>query len=108
MAEIKIGDRVKVEYEGVVRRFSYGDTVIVVRDEDGKTTVPLRPYCTLIEPAYEVGAVYQDAVGRLYYRRAGTNPGGRPLPWKCVAGGLNYHDGHPVRPLVKLVPEVTA
>lgn len=107
MSKFNEGDRVRVEYEGVVtnvRRGPHsGRTIITTRREgDDRAVGVYAEYVTVIEPVYEKGAVYQDAAGELYYRLSRTNP---VVPWRHVGTGQVRTEDHPVRPLRKLVPE---
>lgn len=94
----KTGDRVKVEYEGVVDYASKtGRRLVTLKREDGRTIAISPQFVTVIEPAYVTGKMYVDANGTFYLRRAGG--------WILAVAGEHRHHDFPVRPLRKLVPE---
>lgn len=107
MSEIKRGDRVKVEYEGVAgsTRHSYdGNFVSVTRDGDGKVLTVKEDFVTVIEPAYEQDCIYVDGRGDVWYRLGRSSDRGATSWRHCETGGVRYHS-FPTRPLRKLVPE---
>lgn len=101
MTAPKVGDKVKVEYEGVVvsgnNSFSSacGDLLRIRRDD--RTVTIYAEYVTVIEPAYEIGVMYQDANSIFYLRGDGF--------WVFAATGDQREHDFPKRPLTKLVPE---
>lgn len=109
MTEFHTGDRVKVEYEGVVlseQSYLNPDRVRVRRD-DGHVVLPLNKFCTLIEPAYESEGIYMDDMGIVWRRTRGNGC----KPWQKVTNGVTDrphgyfpHDA-PVRPLRRMRPE---
>jgi hypothetical protein len=97
--EPQAGDRVRVEYEGTVVRKSIGRSdYLNVKAPDGTIYCPHKELVTVIEPEYEVDAIYQDATGVRFRRNKGD--------WFKVEGhGVYCGDDTPKRPLRKLVPE---
>lgn len=105
MSEIKKGDRIEVRYTAVVEKLRSNrnpDLLLVRRESDGKFVYAHRDYATVIEPAYEVGQVYDSATGTSYYRLSRSNG---DTSWRDVRSGVVRHHDFPVRPLRKLVPE---
>ena len=99
--EVRVGDEVIIRGKVTATTFwwfSLGGSVMVYLQNlrgDGVTVEVVSPP----EPEYEVGAVYQDAVGKVWYRM--------DRHWRNVATGIAFAHEYPARPLVRLVPERT-
>lgn len=101
MAEFKKGDRLRLTFEGV---YEMGADILSLRADDGH----IRYFSSqvghweVIEPKYEPGAYYRDAMGCIY-RLSST---GKRWHYMTISGMVDTHVfDHPSRPLVKLVPE---
>jgi len=112
MTEPKIGDRVKVEYEGIVRRVTSsftvpgGDELVRIELSDGSSRTTRASLVTVIEPIYVPGEVYQAADGLKWLRLRGPNILWRPLDTnRFLPRQQDVGHDFPKRPLVKLVPE---
>ena len=101
----KAGDRVCVQFDGTVRNDvseHEAPRVMVESGLDGdrytRYSLPVSAV-KLIEPTYQVGALYMDADGGVFMRISAS-----AFPWRDFHGGA-FADGYPPRPLRKLVPE---
>lgn len=100
MSTPKTGDRVKVEYEGVVQSANKtGRRLVNIQREDGRVIAISPQFVTVIEPEYETNTMYVDRHGIFYLRGDGF--------WIFAATGQHYDHDRPHRPLRKLVPEPT-
>lgn len=105
MSDFKVGDKVHVEFDGVVEEVSQigrGDEPwrVGVGMGNNYRAWPTLDKVNLIEPVYEVGNVYVDNDGELFYRVDETD-----WPWRSVPYWDRYGEIYPTRPLRKLVPE---
>ena len=105
----KKGDRVHVEFDGVVDATYYTDPNagriwdVRVRPTSSPASAiayVCHEHLTLAEPEYEVGAVYLDHARRVLRR---TENG-----WMLANGGVHRADEWAERPLMRLVPEESA
>jgi hypothetical protein len=102
VTEFKKGDRVKVEFEAVDET-PVNASGRYLRLPNGKVVVSSEGMkITLIEPEYEDGAMYIDAVGDLYAYWPASN--GTDFPWVEPGYATPLAFEMPVRPLRKLVP----
>lgn len=111
LSELKPGTKVRVTYEGVVAptvATVLGKPALCVVSSgvthyyspDGEAGLMVE----LIEPDYEMGAVYQDAEGDVYvYDLEGS---GHKV-WYTAGIGCSIPFAQPVRPLTRLVPEAS-
>jgi hypothetical protein len=100
MSEVKSGDRVRIEYEGVVEHVNKtGRCLVMIKREDGRTIAISPQFVTVIEPAYEGGSAYVDNMGRYLVFD------GQDRSWRQVGRLNRLGFSEPVRPLRKLVPE---
>ena len=106
--EIKVGTRVKVEYEGVVTNREERAPVAMVYDDTGATCrVPLSALTVVappLPPEPEIGAVVIDRHGRCWQRLADA------MDFWYLAGAAPYGRSwdalnSSVGPLTRLVPE---
>jgi hypothetical protein len=100
MTAPKTGDKIRVEYEGIVTGKDWGtggQRLVRLRREDGKPIAVNVKYVTVIEPAYATGKMYEAADG-VFFLRCDSG-------WIFAASGGVVSDDIPLRPLRKLVPE---
>lgn len=108
MSTLRTGDRVRVEFEGVVGWVpSTGDNCwdIEVRLPNGVTTYVRHEHVTVLappEPDYDANAVYIDADGDVFRR---VYVDADVLRWRDTIDGRLKPEDYPTRPLRKLVPE---
>jgi hypothetical protein len=103
VSEYKIGDRVRITrtWEGVAKEI-VGGTILLdsgrrpLVDDDNVTV-------EVLEPEYENGVLYVDAVGAFYVYWPGV--GSLKRPWFEPGNENALRAFVPVRPLRKLVPE---
>lgn len=105
MPDFKIGDRIKVSFEGEVHSVDSAGNVFV-KSQDDYTQRFYAPSAStghitveVIEPEYEHGAIYMDADGDVFRWTATDN-----FPWKSFAGDRFPRD-YPTKPIQKMVPE---
>jgi hypothetical protein len=109
VSEYKVGDRVRITFvhEGTVRR-AHNSPESVIEFTDGRHVFldgafGSEPTVEVIEPEYEVGSVYMDAMGETYYRLSSSTT--TSSSWRSASTGVVRRHSWPHRPLRKLVPE---
>jgi hypothetical protein len=103
----KVGDRVRVEFEGVVRWINSDDWLFGVELPHGGVhafSPGLFPYVEVLsppEPDYVEGSWYLSDNGDVYQYRSRS----QSLGWYSPGLGCCVPRDFPPRPLVRLVPE---
>lgn len=103
MSTPQVGDRVRIGYEGEVTSISSISGLVRVKRDDDTCIAIRQKYITVIEPAYDPGTLWIDAVGTAYYRLNKDNAS--RAAWRLVSNGAVCDNACPVRPLTRLVPE---
>jgi hypothetical protein len=112
VSKLKAGDRIRVTiaHEGTVKR-TYDAPESIVEFTDGRRiyldgVMGVTPTVEVIEPDYEVGQVYIDADGDVFYRFSKVGSASACTgAWREMSTGLVRSEHYPERPLRKLVPE---